>query len=59
MLQFLVRCRRRYRLRPLAITVSLSGLMWALVVDRRVSRTGVEDPSQAFFSSRGWRRNGG
>ena len=51
MLQFLVRCRRRYRLRPLAITVSLSGLMWALVVDHRVSRTGVEDPPWAFSSS--------
>ena len=30
--------------RPLAATVSLSGLTWVLVADRRVSRTGVEDP---------------
>ena len=49
-LRLLFRCRRRYRLHPLAATVSLSGLTWALVAGCRVSRTGVEDPSRAFFS---------
>ena len=33
-----------YGLHPLIATVSLFGITWAFMADRRVSRTGVEDP---------------